>query len=129
MANGEFADVITGTDWLAVSLQRALYNLLYTSTTKIPQTDQGQQLLLTTSESVCAQAVNNGLLAPGVWNSGGFGQITQGDFLPKGYYVWSASFDQQDPADRAARRAMPIQIAAKLAGAIHDIQVTANVNQ
>lgn len=129
MANGEFADVITGTDWLAVSLQRALYNVLYTSTTKIPQTDQGQQLLLTTSESVCAQAVNNGLLAPGVWNSGGFGQIAQGDFLPKGYYVWSASFDQQDPADRAARRAMPIQIAAKLAGAIHDIQVTANVNQ
>lgn len=129
MANGEFVDVITGTDWLAVTLQTALYNLLYTSPTKIPQTDQGQQLLLTTCESVCSQAVNNGLLAPGVWNSAGFGQIEQGQFLAKGYYIYSDSFKNQQPNDRAARHAMPIQIAAKLAGAIHDINCTVTVNQ
>lgn len=129
MVNGEFVDVITGTDWLAVALQTALYNVLYTSTTKIPQTDQGQQLLLTTCESICSQAVVNGLLAPGVWNSGGFGQIKQGDFLAKGFYVYSDSFNKQQPNDRAARKAMPIQIAAKLAGAVHDISVTVNVNQ
>jgi len=129
MANGEFVDVITGTDWLAVTLQTALYNLLYTSPTKIPQTDQGQQLLLTTCESVCNQAVKNGLLAPGVWNSAGFGQIEQGQFLAKGYYIYSDSFKVQQPNDRAARHAMPIQIAAKLAGAIHDINCTVTVNQ
>lgn len=129
MSNGEFVDVITGTDWLAVSIQRSLYNLLYTSTTKIPQTDQGQQLLNTTCESICSQGVINGLLAPGIWNSGGFGQLRQGDLLAKGFYVWSASFNTQDPADRAARHSMPIQIAAKLAGAIHDVAVTVNVNQ
>lgn len=129
MSNGEFIDVITGTDWLAVSLQTALYNLLYTSPTKVPQTDQGQQLLITTCESICAQAVVNGLLAPGVWNSSGFGQINQGDFLAKGYYIYSASFKVQQPNDRAARHSMPIQIAAKLAGAIHDIACTVTVNQ
>lgn len=129
MVNGEFVDVITGTDWLAVTLQTALYNLLYTSPTKVPQTDQGQQLLLTTCESVCAQAVSNGLLAPGVWNSAGFGQIEQGQFLAKGYYIYSDSFKKQQPNDRAARHAMPIQIAAKLAGAIHDINCTVTVNQ
>lgn len=129
MVNGEFVDTILGIDWLSVTLQRDLYNVLYTSTTKIPQTDKGQQLLNTTCEAVCSQGVINGLLAPGVWNAGGFGQISQGDFLPKGYYVYSASFNTQAPADRAARRSMPIQIAAKLAGAIHDINVTVNVNQ
>lgn len=129
MANGEFADTIIGVDWLAVTLQRDLYNVLYTSTTKIPQTDKGQQLLNTTCEAVCGQGVVNGLLAPGVWNAGGFGQIEQGDFLPKGFYVYSPSFNTQAPADRAARKSMPIQIAAKLAGAIHDINVTVNVNQ
>lgn len=129
MVNGEFVDTILGIDWLAVTLQRDLYNVLYTSTTKIPQTDRGQQLLNTTAEAVCGQGVVNGLLAPGVWNAGGFGQITQGDFLPKGFYVYSPSFNTQAPADRAARRSMPIQIAAKLAGAIHDINVTVNVNQ
>ncbi len=129
MADGTFADITTGTDWLAVTLQTALYNLLYTSTTKIPQTDQGQALLLTQCEQICQQGVANGLLAPGIWNSGGFGQLQQGDFMQKGYYCYSPSFNTQLPADRTARHAMPIQIAAKLAGAIHDVNVTLNVNQ
>ena len=129
MADGTFADIVTGTDWLAVTLQTALYNLLYTSTTKIPQTDQGQALLLTQCDQVCSQGVANGLLAPGIWNSGGFGQLNQGDFLQKGYYCYSPSFNTQLQSDRAARHAMPIQIAAKLAGAIHDVNVIVNVNQ
>jgi len=128
MADGTFADIVIGCDWLAITVQNALYNLLYTSTTKIPQTDQGQSLLLTQCEAICAQGVANGLLAPGIWNSGGFGQLKQGDFLQKGYYCYSASFNTQLQSDRTARHAMPIQIAAKLAGAIHDINVIINVN-
>lgn len=129
MSSGAFVDEIMGTDWLAVTIQRDLYNLLYTSLTKIPQTDPGQQLLITAVEAVCAQGVVNGLLAPGVWNAGGFGELNQGDFLPKGYYVYSASFRTQAPADRSARKSMPIQVAAKLAGAIHSVDVLVNVNQ
>lgn len=129
MADGTFIDIVLGTDWLAVELQTQLYNLLYTSTTKIPQTDQGMQLLTTTCEAVCSQAVVNGLLAPGVWNSGGFGILKQGDFLPKGFYVYSAPVASQTQNDRAARMAVPIQIAAKLAGAIHSIDVAVTVNQ
>lgn len=129
MSDGTFIDVVTGTDWLAVTIQNSIYNLLYTSTTKIPQTDQGQQLLTSTVEAVCAQGVVNGLLAPGVWNSQGFGQLSQGQYMQKGYYVYSASFNTQSPANRTARHAMPIQVAAKLAGAIHDSSITINVNQ
>lgn len=129
MADGTFVDIVTGTDWLAVELQQRVYNLLYTSTTKVPQTNAGMQLLTTTCEQVCAQGVVNGLLAPGVWNSNGFGTLKQGDYLEKGYYVYAPNVDTQDPADRAARLAVPIQIAVKLAGAIHFVDIAVTVNQ
>ena len=128
-SSGTFIDVITGTDWLAVTLQNSLYNLLYTSSTKIPQTDAGVHMLVTTAESVCAQAVVNGLLAPGTWTSGGFGLLSLGDFLPKGYYIYAPRVSTQNSTDRAARKSPPIQIAAKLAGAIHEIAIAVSVNQ
>lgn len=127
--SGTFIDVITGTDWLAVTLQNSLYNLLYTSAAKIPQTDSGMQLLGTTAEAVCAQAVTNGLIAPGTWNSGGFGTLVQGDYLPKGYYIFIPRVATQNPADRAARKSVPIQIGAKLAGAVHSVAINVTVNQ
>jgi hypothetical protein len=129
MSDGTFIDIMTSTDWLAITIQNALYNLLYTSTTKIPQTDSGQQLLTSQVEAICSQAVINGMLAPGVWNSNGFGLLKQTDYLQKGYYVYSAPYATQLQSDRAARHAMPIQCAVKLAGAIHDINVIVNVNQ
>lgn len=129
VASGSFVDITTGTDWLAITIQTALYNLLYTSTTKIPQTDQGMQLLTSQCEAICSQAVINGLVAPGVWNSGGFGNLAQGDFMSKGFYVWCAKVSTQLQSDRTARLAMPIQIAIKLAGAVHSANVAINVNQ
>lgn len=129
MASGDYVDEVTGTDWLAVTLMTALYNVLFTSPTKIPQTDQGIHTLVTTCESVCSQAANNGLLGEGIWNSNGFGTLASGDFLPKGFYVYAAPVASQSQADRAARKAPPIQIAAKLAGAVHSVDVTINVNR
>lgn len=127
-SSGVFVDTVTGSDWLAVTLQTSLYNLLYTSTTKIPQTDAGMQLLCTTAEAVCAQAVANGLLAPGTWQSSGFGQLKTGDFMPKGYYIYAPRVALQSQADRAARKSVPIQIAAKLAGAVHEVSIAVSVN-
>lgn len=129
MANGFFIDEVLGTDWLALTIQTAIFNALYTSTTKIPQTDSGVHTLITIAESVCAQGVVNGLLAPGVWTTGGFGALNQGDFMAKGFYVYAASVNTQFAADRAARKSPPIQVAAKLAGAIHTVNVLINVNR
>lgn len=129
MASGNYIDEITGTDWLAVTIQRDLYNALYSNITKIPQTDAGMQVLTTVCAARCAQGVNNGLIAPGVWNSGGFGKLSQGDYLDKGYYIYAAPVATQAQADRVARKAVPIQIAVKLAGAVHSIDCTINVNQ
>lgn len=128
-ASGVFIDIVTGTDWLALEIQKEVFNLLYTSPTKIPQTDAGTHLLVTTCEAVCSQAVVNGLLAPGTWNASGFGQLKQGDFMSKGFYVYAPQVSSQNPTDRAARLAVPIQIAAKLAGAIHHVDVAVTVNQ
>lgn len=129
MSDGTFADIVSGTDWLAVTCQNELWNTLYTSPTKIPQTDEGMHLLVTKVDAVCSQAVRNGLLAPGIWNSQGFGTLKEGDLLATGFYVYAPRVDTQLQSDRAARKAVPIQVAAKLAGAIHEVSLAITVNQ
>ncbi|EFU7669536.1 DUF3383 domain-containing protein, partial [Escherichia coli] len=127
MANGDFFDERHGLDWLQNYVQTNLYNLLYTSTTKIPQTDAGVTRLLSNVEQSMDQSVTNGLVAAGVWNGGPIGQLNSGDTLTKGYYVYAQPLVQQAQADREARKAPLIQVACKLAGAVHYADVQINV--
>jgi hypothetical protein len=130
MANGDFFDERHGLDWFQNYLQTNLFNLLYTSQTKIPQTDAGVNMLLTNVEASSDQAVTNGLLAPGVWRSTvEFGSLKHGDTLTKGYYAYALPVSNQAQAEREARKAPTIQLAAKLAGAIHYADVIVNVNR
>jgi hypothetical protein len=129
MANGYFFDEVHGLDWLQNDMQTAIYNALYTSPTKIPQTDAGVNQLVAAVEASCERAVNNGLVAPGVWNAPGFGAIDQGQTLAKGYYVYAPPVSSQSQADRAARKAPTLQAAVKLAGAVHFANVIVNVNR
>ena len=129
MANGYFFDEVHGTDWLQNDVQTDIYNLLYTSTTKIPQTDAGVNQILTRISKRLAQAVENGLVAPGVWNAAGFGALNMGDTLAKGYYVYAPPVSSQSQADRESRKSPTIQCAIKLAGAIHSANVVINVNR
>jgi len=127
MSNGDFFDERHGLDWLQNYVQTDLFNALYTSTTKIPQTEAGITRLLTVVEKSLDQAVSNGLVAAGVWNGGDIGQITAGDTLTKGYYVYAQPLSSQSQADREARKAPLIQAAIKLAGAVHYADVQINV--
>ncbi|WP_307744473.1 DUF3383 family protein [uncultured Pantoea sp.] len=127
MSNGDFFDERHGLDWLQNYVQTNLFNLLYTSTTKIPQTEAGITRLLSNVEQSLDQAVSNGLVAPGVWNGGDIGQVTAGDTLTKGYYVYAQPLSSQAQADREARKAPLIQAAIKLAGAVHYADVQINV--
>lgn len=129
MGNGFFFDEVHGTDWLQNDVQTAVYNLLFTSTTKIPQTDAGVNQIVTTIASRLEQAVANGLVAPGVWNADGFGNLKRGDTLSSGYYIYAPPVATQSQADREARRSPVIQCAIKLAGAIHSVDVIINVNR
>ncbi len=66
---------------------------------------------MTNVEASLDQAVNNGLIAPGVWNGGPIGQIESGDTLTKGYYVYADAVANQAQSDREARKSPVIQAA------------------
>ena len=73
--------------------------------------------------------MTNGLVAPGVWNGSAIGSLQTGDTLSTGYYVYIQPMDEQAQSDREARKAPPIQIAVKLRGAIHFVDVAITVNR
>lgn len=129
MSGQAYFDEIHGLDWFSDALQTAEYNLLYQSKTKIPQTDAGQNQLVNTAAGVCQEAINNGLIAPGQWNADGFGQLSRGDYLSEGFYIYTPPMAAQDQSIREQRIAPPIQIALKLAGAIHEIDCIVDVNR
>lgn len=129
MSGQAYFDEIHGLDWFSDALQNAEYNLLYQSKTKIPQTDAGQNQLVNVAANVCQEAINNGLIAPGQWNADGFGQLSRGDFLDEGFYIYTPPMASQDQSIREQRIAPPIQIALKLAGAIHEIDCIVDVNR
>lgn len=127
-ASGQFIDTVIGADWFAGRLQTAIFNLLYTTPTKIPQTDAGMNMIKSVIERVCVEGVTNGWLAPGQWNSNGVGEINPGDYLPKGFYVYMPPIASQDQSDRANRISVPFTVLAKLAGAVHTVDVAVQVN-
>lgn len=129
-ANGYF-DQIYNQFWLKFQLQVAGFNFLAQTATKIPQTETGIDGLKNAYRSVLTQGVSNGVMAPGVWNSPTvFGNVQNliASVAAVGYYVYSLPIGQQIPADRTLRKAPLIQIAAKMAGAIHSSNVIVQVN-
>lgn len=129
VANGRFFDEVYGLDWLSNTIQNDLYNVFYQSLTKIPQTDDGVHILLTQMEATLSVAVENGLIAPGVWNAEGFGQVKRGDPLTKGFYVYAPLLSTQSQADREARKSPLLQAMIKGAGAIHSANVQISLNR
>lgn len=127
----EYFDQVYGTLWFSGALQVGGFNYLAQSATKVPQTEAGMTGLKGAYRAVCQQAVSNGFVAPGQWNSSTtFGN--QADFLANiaqfGYYIYSQPISQQSQANRASRVAPLVQIAIKLAGAIQESSVVVYVN-
>lgn len=129
MAVGYFFDEVMGTDWLRNTCQVNCYNALYTSPTKVPQTDPGTHVLVNAVNAAGVAGVNNGLLAPGQWNAAGFGALNQGDTLSTGFYTYAPPVATQSQADREARKSVPIQMAAKGSGAIHFANISILFNR
>ena len=129
MCDGSFIDEIHGLDWFQNHLETALWNLYYTSNTKIPQTPSGVNIQCGVLESACAQGVANQLLGEGRWGGESFGALNTGDYLSKAFYVYANSLDDQAQSEREARKAPVFQIATKLAGAVHFADVIVSVNR
>ena len=129
-ANG-FSDDIFNLNWLFYALQIAGFNAIATTSTKIPQTEPGMAVLKSFYIDVLNQAVNNGFIAPGAWNSSElFGDPASliKNIAQSGFYIYSQPVNQQIQTDRAARKAPLVQVAIKYAGAVHSTSVIVRVN-
>lgn len=72
MADGTWFDTVQGVSWLTAKIRANVFNLFYTSTTKIPWTDTGVALVNQQVTLALELAVTNGLIAPGYDNEGTF---------------------------------------------------------
>ena len=81
---------------------------------------------------VCIASVTNGMAAPGSWTSPdtfGNPEDFRRNIAEQGYYIFSQPITQQSSVDREARKAPLVQIALKLAGAVHSSDVIININR
>ena len=127
-----YSDEILNLIWLTNSIEVAGFNCLAQTGTKIPQTEYGMTLLKSAYDTVCQQAIINGVAGAGAWNiSQTFGDpsIFKSSIASYGYYIYSAPIASQSVADRESRKAPLIQIAVKLTGAIHSTDVMILVNR
>ena len=127
--NGTWFDEIHNCDWFLNEVQTDIFNLLYTTTTKIPQTDAGSNTIATVLGKSCVKAVNNGMIGKGVWTGPPIGTIETGDPLQTGWYVYYPPISTQSDADRDSRVSVPFQMAVKLQGAVHTVSLGITVNR
>lgn len=124
-----FFDQVYNAMWLKTSIEVSVFNTLAQTPTKIPQTEQGMTSLKRSMQAVYEQAVNAGYLAPGAWVGDTFGN--QPDFLRNisdvGFYIYSSPIATQLQADRALRKAPPIQSAGKEAGGINSANIFVSI--
>ncbi len=127
----DFYDQVYNLTWIVFALQVAGFNALATTSTKLPQTEPGMAVLKGAYINVLQEAVNNGYVAPGAWNSPElFGDPVAlvRNIAQVGWYLYSQPVNQQSQTDRANREAPLIQIAIKEAGAIQSSAVVVYVN-
>lgn len=127
--DGSWSDEVIGLDWLQNYVQTALYNLLYTSTTKVPQTNAGLSMFVGVINNALNQALANGFITSGTWNGPEIGSLKTGSSMQSGYYVYVPDISTQSQAEREARKAPVIQCAVLLSGAFHDANVIINVQR
>lgn len=127
VASGQYIDTLWNCAWLKGAVQANMFNILFQNN-KVPQTDPGMQQLAAGAAAACQQGVTNGMLAPGTWTAGNFGQILTGQFLSKGYAIFVPPVASQASGSRAARQSVAFQIGAKLAGAVNTASILIDVN-
>ena len=123
-SDGKWEDEGCAIDWLMANLQTGIFNVEQQVPGKVPLTDVGTQMIIQGMLPTLAQARSNGLCAPGAWNYQGFGNISTGDILADGYYVYGAPVSTLTTAQRAARQAPAITIAMVGAGALQYVAPT-----
>lgn len=122
----QYFDQVANLIWFVNSIQREVFNVLATTGTKVPQTEAGLEFIRNAIRGVCNQAVTNGYIAPGTWNSTDtFGDYE--DFFRNieefGFYEYHQPVAEQSQTEREERKAPVWQIAAKESGAVHSANI------
>ncbi|TWH46334.1 DUF3383 family protein [Sporomusa sp. KB1] len=128
MADGSFFDEVLNLDMLSNDIQLNVMDKLY-KLPKVPQTEAGVTQLVEACISASNKAVTRGFLAPGKWTGQEILNLNTGDYLIQGFLVQSEAIADQTEADREARKAPPIYIAIKEAGAVHSVVIGVYVNR
>ena len=118
MADGTFIDQVFNLAWMQAQLQNAYFVAITSTPTKVAQTDKGMVRVKTALAKVMAQGVAAGIGAPGIYNGADIGEVTSGQFLKDGYYIFVAPVSTLSDADREARKAPAITIIMTGAGAV-----------
>lgn len=123
---GMYFDQVANQIWFVNAIQRTVFNTLAQTTTKIPQTEAGVAKVVSAIRGVCKQAVTNGYLAPGVWNSpdqfGNYEDFNR-NIEEFGYYIYTQPIAEQSQSEREQRKMPLAQIAGKEAGAVHSANI------
>ena len=77
--------------------------------------------------SILMGYTDRGVLASGLWRGTPSDPLQTGDTVENGFALWADSYDDQPDADRAAHKAVPVQVGLVLAGSIESIVITVNV--
>lgn len=128
VADGSWFDEIIFLDKFKNDCQLSLMDILVADV-KVPQTESGMSRLKNAIKEECENINRIGFIAGGVWKSTDMLDLKYGDTLPRGYLIQSEPIDSQLQADRDARKAPPIYVSLKLAGAIHHVTVQVDVNR
>lgn len=128
MANGVAFDDVLYLDMLVNGIRLAIMEQLI-NLPKVGQTPDGVDIIVTAITEPCEDMIKLGYIAPGVWNGKKVMSLEPGDFLSTGYQVLAGSIYEQSQADRDARKAPPIYVCVKTAGAIEFVTLGVIVNR
>ena len=126
--DGSWFDEIIYLDKFKNDCQLTIMDLLVQNN-KLPQTESGMGRIKNAIKTECESLNTIGFISAGVWKSGDMLDLKYGDTLPRGYIIQSEPINDQSQADRDARKAPPIYVSLKLAGAIHHVTVQVDVNR
>lgn len=122
---GEYIDDVFNLDAFVNALKVGLYNALANATSKVPQTPRGQQVLIDAAAQVGEQFIANGFLGERQYVDPDDGESK----VSRGYEILTSPEDilSISDADRAARKAAPINMRIFRAGAIHAVDIQVDV--
>ena len=127
VSSGARYDEILYLDKIADDLQNAAVTLLAENPDRLPQTDDSTAQFINRFTAILSGYTGRGVLASGIWRGADTGPLHAGDTVENGFALWADSYDDQPDADRAAHKAVPIQVGLVLAGSIESIVITVNV--